>query len=89
MKRTVIYLTLAAVLLFGACRSNKNVVTQEQMGNREVELPCAIFGQDSEEYFGGMAYQYELQGLTSGETKIINAEEFLLGMVQVVRVDVE
>lgn len=42
-----------------------------------------------EEYFGGMAYQYELQGLTSGETKIINAEEFLLGMVEVVRVDVE
>ena len=28
MKRTVIILTLVAVMLFGACRSNKNVVTQ-------------------------------------------------------------
>ena len=54
MKRTVIIFTLVAVMLFGACRSNKSVVTQEQLGNREVELPCAVFGQDSEDYFGGM-----------------------------------
>ena len=54
MKRTVIILAVAATLVFGACRSNKNVVTQEQLGNREVELPCAVFGQDSEDYFGGM-----------------------------------
>ena len=42
-----------------------------------------------EEYFGGMAYQYELQGLAAGQTKVIHAEELLLGIVEVVRVDVE
>ena len=54
MKRTVIILAAAAMMVFGACRSNKNVITQEQMGNKEVELPCAGAGQDSEDYFGGM-----------------------------------
>lgn len=42
-----------------------------------------------EEYFGGAAYQYELQGLAAGETKVINAEDFLLGIVEVVRVEIE
>ena len=46
-------MTAAAALVFGACRSNKPI-TQEQLGNKEVELPCAGAGQDSEEYFGGM-----------------------------------
>ena len=51
MKRTVILMAVVATVFFGACRSNKNVVTPEQMGNREVELPCAGYDRDSEEYF--------------------------------------
>lgn len=42
-----------------------------------------------EEYFGGIAYQYELQGLAAGETRVVDTEEFLLGMVEVVRVEIE
>ena len=53
MKRTVIILAAVATMLFGACKSNKPI-TQEQMGNREVELPCANAGQDNQDYFGGM-----------------------------------
>jgi len=53
MKRTIILLAATATLLFGACKSNKPI-TQEQMGNREVELPCAGAAQDNSEYFGGM-----------------------------------
>ena len=53
MKRTVILMAVVAIVFFGACRSNKNVVTQEQMGNREVELPCSGYDRDTEEYFGG------------------------------------
>ena len=54
MKRTIFILTVAAMVLFGACRSNKNVVTQEQMGNKEIELPCVDAAQDNAEYFAGM-----------------------------------
>lgn len=53
MKRTIILLAATATLLFGACKSNKPI-TQEQMGNREVELPCTGAAQDNSEYFGGM-----------------------------------
>ena len=42
-----------------------------------------------EEYFGGIAYQYEIQGLATGETKLVNAEDFFLGIVEVVRIEVE
>lgn len=55
MKRTFILLTVTAtMMLFVACRSNKTVVTPEQMGNREIELPCAEYGQDNDKYFCGM-----------------------------------
>lgn len=52
MKRTVIILAAVATMLFGACKSNKPI-TQEQMGNKEIELPCSGYDRDSEEYFGG------------------------------------
>lgn len=54
MKRTLIMVAAVATLLFGACKSNKNVVTPEKMGNVEVELPCSQYDHDSEEYFTGM-----------------------------------
>lgn len=54
MKRTVIILVAAATMVFGACKSSKNVVTQQEMGNKEVELPCAKYDNDSEGYFTGM-----------------------------------
>lgn len=54
MKRTIIIMAAVATMLLGACKSNKNFVTQQQMGNKKVELPCAGAGQDSELYFGGM-----------------------------------
>ena len=53
MKHALIIMAAMATMLFGACKSNKTVVTQEQMGNREVELPCSGYDIDTEEYFGG------------------------------------
>ena len=50
----ILMAAVATMMMFGACRSNKNVVTQEQMGNKEVELPCVGAAQDSEDYFAGM-----------------------------------
>ena len=55
MKRTVILMAaVATMMVFGACKSNKNVMTQEKLGNKEVELPCVGAAQDNEDYFGGM-----------------------------------
>jgi len=53
MKRTFIIMAAVATIFFGACKSNKNVVTQEQLGNKEVELPCSGYDRDNEDYFGG------------------------------------
>lgn len=41
------------------------------------------------EYFGGIARKYELQGLAAGETKEIIAEDFFLGVAEVVHVEIE
>ena len=77
MKRTVIILTVAAVMLFGACRSNKNVVTQQQMGNREVELPCANAAPDNENYFGGMGVA-ENVNMQNARLAAINAAKSMI-----------
>ncbi len=54
MKSNVIILALAvAALTFTGCKSSKNL-TPEKMGNVEVELPCAKYDHDTEEYFTGM-----------------------------------
>lgn len=53
MKRTVILMAaVAMMMLFGACKSNKPI-TQEQIGNKEIELPCSGYDRDTEDYFGG------------------------------------
>jgi hypothetical protein len=53
MKRTVIIMAaVATMMLFGACKSNKPI-TQEQIGNKEIELPCSGYDRDTEDYFGG------------------------------------
>ena len=53
MKRTVILMAaVATMMLFGACKSNKPI-TQEQIGNKEIELPCSGYDRDTEDYFGG------------------------------------
>jgi len=46
--------TAVALLSLSGCKSSQNVVTPQQMGNVEVELPCAMYDHDSEEYFTGM-----------------------------------
>ena len=48
----IIALALTAITFTG-CKSTK-VTTQEQLGNKEIELPCAGYDQDSDEYFTGM-----------------------------------
>ena len=54
MKSNVIILAVAvAALTFTGCKSSKNI-TPEKMGNVEVELPCAKYDHDTEEYFTGM-----------------------------------
>jgi hypothetical protein len=53
MKRTVIILAAVVTMLFGACKSNKPI-TQERMGNKEIELPCSGYDHDTDEYFTGM-----------------------------------
>ncbi len=54
MKARIILLAAAvATLALTGCKSSKNL-TPEKMGNKEVELPCAKFDHDTEEYFTGM-----------------------------------
>ena len=48
----IIALALTAITFTG-CKSTK-VTTQEQLGNKEIELPCAGYDHDSDEYFTGM-----------------------------------
>lgn len=45
-------MALLAITLTG-CKST-TVTTQEQLGNKEIELPCGGFDRDTEEYFTGM-----------------------------------
>ena len=54
MKRTIILIaaTVAALALTG-CKSSKNL-TPEAMGNKEVDLPCAKYDHDTDDYFTGM-----------------------------------
>lgn len=54
MKARVIIMGIAlmAAGLVG-CTSNKQI-TQQEMGNREIQLPCNDAGKDSKEYFSGM-----------------------------------
>ena len=54
MKKIIIAVMAIAAISFAACKSSKNVTTQQQMGNREVETPCASYGFDTDEYFAGM-----------------------------------
>lgn len=54
MKRILIVVMALAAISFTACKSSKNVVTQQQIGNKEVEMPCSQYGFDSEDYFAGM-----------------------------------
>ncbi|MBR1850292.1 MAG: hypothetical protein IJ789_02850 [Bacteroidales bacterium] len=76
MKRTIIIMAAAAALVFGACRSNKPI-TQEQMGNKEISLPCADAGQDSKEYFGGMGVA-ENVNMQNARLAAINAAKSMI-----------
>ena len=60
-------------------------LSSQEFSNIKMYCRCPF----DEEYFGGVAYEYMLHELAIGETKTINAEEFLLGMVEVVRVEIE
>lgn len=54
MKARIILLAAAvAVMTLTGCKSSKNL-TPETMGNKEVELPCAKYDHDSDDYFTGM-----------------------------------
>lgn len=55
MKRTVILMaTVATMMLFGACKSNKPLpVTPQELGNRRLSSPCFNEAKDSKEYFAG------------------------------------
>ena len=54
MKARIILLAAAvAVLTLTGCKSSKNL-TPEAMGNKEVELPCAKYDHDTDDYFTGM-----------------------------------
>ena len=78
MKRTVILMAaVATMMMFGACRSNKNVITQEQMGNKEVELPCVGAAQDNDEYFGGMGVA-ENVNMQNARLAAINAAKSMI-----------
>lgn len=54
MKKIIIAVMAIAAISLTACKNSKNVTTQQQMGNREVEMPCASYGFDTDEYFAGM-----------------------------------
>ncbi|MCR4828105.1 MAG: hypothetical protein K5864_01430 [Bacteroidales bacterium] len=78
MKAKIILLaTVVATLALTGCKSNKNVVTQEQLGNKEVELPCAKYAQDSEEYFGGMGVA-ENVNMQNARLAAINAAKSMI-----------
>lgn len=64
---------------------NVTNVSGQDMSKVTIYCRCPL----DEEYFGGIAYQYELQGLAAVETKVVDTEELLLGMVEVVRVEIE
>ena len=79
----IIALALTAITFTG-CKSTK-VTTQEQLGNKEIELPCAGYDQDSDEYFTGMGIgenvntmggnvaQQDVQGIVEREvTQVID-----------------
>lgn len=54
MKTKIFFIALAlTAITFTGCKSTK-VTTQEQLGNKEIELPCAGYDHDSDEYFTGM-----------------------------------
>ena len=54
MKTRIFFIALAlTAITFTGCKSTK-VTTQEQLGNKEIELPCAGYDHDSDEYFTGM-----------------------------------
>ena len=64
-----------------------NVTNTSEQSLSKVTIYCRC--PFEEKYFGGAAYQYELQDLTAGETKVIHAEDSILGIVEVVRVEIE
>lgn len=51
--RILILFVAATTLMLTGCKSSKTL-TPEQMGNKEIELPCSGHDRDSEEYFTGM-----------------------------------
>ena len=63
MKRTVIILAAVATMLFGACKSNKPI-TQEQMGNKEIELPCSGYDRDSDLNVGNLHTSIQASAFT-------------------------
>ncbi len=58
MKTKFFFIALAlTAITFTGCKSSQvatQATTQEQLGNKEVVLPCAGFDRDTEEYFAGM-----------------------------------
>lgn len=53
MKTKVIVMGMAlTAMIFAGCKSSKQ--TMVDMGNKEIELPCAGFDRDTKDYFTGM-----------------------------------
>lgn len=53
MKTRVLAMGLAlTAMFFAGCKSSKQ--TMVDMGNKEIELPCASYDRDTKEYFTGM-----------------------------------
>ena len=57
MKRMISFtMVCVAVMMLAGCKTQQKavVVTPQQSGNVEIELPCAGYDKDSEEFFSGM-----------------------------------
>ena len=61
----------------------ENATDEELMG---IDVYCR--NGFNEQYFGGMAYKYTIETIPAGECATITASDSILGMVDVVRVDV-
>lgn len=50
--KAIAIIMVVMAMMFSGCKSSKQ--TMQDMGNKEIELPCAGYDRDSKDYFTGM-----------------------------------